>query len=92
MERVQDYWKDRPVTLENAKAAPTQDESTLLAFERYRKSRERSDLLEWCLTLLSVTSYGLAIGVVIRGTPATLTTARDDNDARTVIAPPGRRP
>jgi hypothetical protein len=72
-ERFQAYWRDRPVTIENAKAGPKPEESLQLAFQRHRAERRPSLWLEWALTLLSLGAYAAAVAVV-----ASAPSPRDD--------------
>jgi len=63
-ERFRAYWQGKPVTVDNARAAPKVEDSIALAFERYRDARRGAARLEWALTLLSLGAYAAAIGVV----------------------------
>jgi hypothetical protein len=60
-ERFQAFWKGRPVSIEAAKQGPKLEESTALAFDRYRASRRGTARIEWTLTLLSLGAYAWAV-------------------------------
>lgn len=79
-ERFQAFWKDRPVTIEAAKQGPKPEESTALAFDRYRESRRSTARIEWALTLLSLGAYAWAV-------LAALTLPRADAHEPTMTGP-----
>jgi Gpi18-like mannosyltransferase len=78
-ERFDAYWKNRPVTIENAQAGPKLEESLQLAFERHHAERGQSLWIEWALTLLSLGAYAAAVAVA-------LAWPSDDEPANDVIA------
>ena len=49
------------MTIEAAKQGPKPEESTALAFDRYRESRRSTARIEWALTLLSLGAYAWAV-------------------------------
>lgn len=75
-ERVQTYWRGRPMNIENAKASPTESESLQTAFERHRAARQLG--IDWTLTLLSIGAYLTALVVASRR-------PRDDEPAGDVV-------
>jgi hypothetical protein len=77
-ERFQAFWKGRPFSIEAAKQGPKLEESTALAFDRYRQSRRGTARLEWALTLLSLGAYAWAVAVA-----ATLPTEDERDPAMT---------
>jgi hypothetical protein len=78
-ERVEAYWRGRPMTMENAQAAPKPEEATAIAFERYRAARGGSRWIDWTLTLLLLGAYAGALVVACER-------PRDDGPANDVLA------